>query len=69
MGDIPDCALFRDPVLEKYLQPYFEIIEAAQVGNITKSEEALSTHSGRFLIKVAYTVIWRLGHNVIKSAL
>jgi hypothetical protein len=31
MGDIPDCALFRDPVLEKYLQPYFEIIEGMTI--------------------------------------
>ncbi|EFP89182.1 uncharacterized protein PGTG_15023 [Puccinia graminis f. sp. tritici CRL 75-36-700-3] len=69
MGDIPDRALFRGPVLKKCLQPYFEIVQAVRVGDITKFEQALSTHSSRFLTDATYTLILRLRHNVIKTAL
>ncbi|KAH9461872.1 hypothetical protein MJO28_003369 [Puccinia striiformis f. sp. tritici] len=69
MGDIPDRALFRGPVLKKCLQPYFEIVQAVRVGDITKFEQALSTHSSLFLADATYTLILRLRHNVIKTAL
>ncbi|KAH9822995.1 proteasome regulatory subunit C-terminal-domain-containing protein [Melampsora americana] len=69
MGDIPDRALFRGPVLKKCLQPYFEIVQAVRVGDITKFEQALSVHSTRFLADATYTLILRLRHNVIKTAL
>ncbi|MBW0472340.1 hypothetical protein O181_012055 [Austropuccinia psidii MF-1] len=69
MGDIPDRALFRGPVLKKCLQPYFEIVQAVRVGDITKFELALHAHSSRFLADSTYTLILRLRHNVIKTAL
>ncbi|KAG0140952.1 hypothetical protein CROQUDRAFT_664504 [Cronartium quercuum f. sp. fusiforme G11] len=69
MGDIPDRALFRGPVLKKCLQPYFEIVQAVRIGDITKFEQALSAHSTRFLTDATYTLILRLRHNVIKTAL
>ncbi|CAH7665792.1 26S proteasome non-ATPase regulatory subunit 3 [Phakopsora pachyrhizi] len=69
MGDIPDRALFRGPVLKKCLQPYFEIVQAVRVGDITRFEEALNIHSRRFLADQTYTLILRLRHNVIKTAL
>lgn len=69
MGDIPDRALFRGPVLKKCLQPYFEIVQAVRIGDITKFEQALDTYSSRFLVDATYTLILRLRHNVIKTAL
>ncbi|KAH9461861.1 hypothetical protein Pst134EB_005778 [Puccinia striiformis f. sp. tritici] len=56
-------------ILKKCLQPYFEIVQAVRVGDITKFEQALSTHSSLFLADATYTLILRLRHNVIKTAL
>ncbi|KAI9613454.1 hypothetical protein H4Q26_010058 [Puccinia striiformis f. sp. tritici PST-130] len=67
MGDIPDRALFRGPVLKKCLQTVFR--NPVRVGDITKFEQALSTHSSLFLADATYTLILRLRHNVIKTAL
>lgn len=39
------------------------------MGDITKFEQALNAHSTRFLADATYTLILRLRHNVIKTAL
>ena len=36
MGDIPDRGLFRHPVLEKALVPYFEIVKGKDVSSIPR---------------------------------
>ena len=36
MGDIPDRGLFRHPVLEKALVPYFDIVKGKDVSSIPR---------------------------------
>ena len=45
------------------------VFAAVRVGDITRFEQALSNHSSRFLTDATYTLILRLRHNVIKTAL
>jgi 26S proteasome regulatory subunit N3 len=86
MGDIPDRALFRQPVLRKALVPYFQIVQgkspspsphirranissAVRVGDLEAFQTALNNHSPRFHLDGTYSLILRLRHNVIKTAL
>ncbi|GHJ84129.1 hypothetical protein NliqN6_0531 [Naganishia liquefaciens] len=69
MGDIPERALFRQPVLRKALVPYFQIVQAVRVGDLEAFQTALNTHASRFHMDGTYSLILRLRHNVIKTAL
>lgn len=69
MGDIPDRSIFRQPVLKKALVPYFQIVQAVRVGDLEAFQTALTTHSSRFVADGTHTLILRLRHNVIKTAL
>ncbi|KAI5454096.1 26S proteasome non-ATPase regulatory subunit [Naganishia albida] len=69
MGDIPERSLFRQPVLRKALVPYFQIVQAVRVGDLEAFQTALTTHASRFHADGTYSLILRLRHNVIKTAL
>lgn len=69
MGDIPDRSIFRQPVLKKALVPYFQIVQAVRVGDLEAFQTALTSHASRFSADGTHTLILRLRHNVIKTAL
>ncbi|GAA6063121.1 hypothetical protein JCM10212_002324 [Sporobolomyces blumeae] len=69
MGEIPERRIFREQVLRKALRPYLEIAQAVRVGDIQAFNKALSTHSATFTNDRTLTLIHRLRHNVIKTAL
>ncbi|KAJ9120806.1 hypothetical protein QFC22_002740 [Naganishia vaughanmartiniae] len=69
MGDIPERALFRQPILRKALVPYFQIVQAVRVGDLEAFQTALNNHASRFHADGTYSLILRLRHNVIKTAL
>ncbi|KAF9580855.1 26S proteasome non-ATPase regulatory subunit [Lunasporangiospora selenospora] len=69
MGEIPERSLFRQPVLRKALQPYFQITQAVRVGDLNKFQETLAANSNTFLADKNYTLILRLRHNVIKTGI
>ncbi|KAJ3159809.1 26S proteasome non-ATPase regulatory subunit [Geranomyces michiganensis] len=67
MGEIPDRAVFRQPILRKSLLPYLQITQAVRVGDLAKFQETLGQHAAIFRADKTYTLILRLRHNVIKT--
>ncbi|BEJ12013.1 hypothetical protein CspHIS471_0204730 [Cutaneotrichosporon sp. HIS471] len=68
-GRIPDRAMFRRPVLQHALLPYFEIVQAVRVGDVAAFQRAFTTHEQAFLADSTHFLILRLRHFVIRTAL
>lgn len=69
MGDIPDRALFRQPSLEREMQPYLSLVQAVRVGKIDGFLNVVQTHNAVFRHDGTYTLILRLRQNVIKTGI
>ena len=69
MGDIPDRSTFRQPSLERALQPYFQLVQAFRVGDPDSFEKIVRMHSDTFRRDGTYTMILRLRQNVIKTGI
>lgn len=69
MGDIPDRALFRQPMLEKPLRPYFALVKAVRIGELDAFFETLDAHADTFKKDGTYTLVLRLRQNVIKTGI
>lgn len=69
MGIIPERSVFKQPLLEKSLDPYFEVARAVRVGDIIQFNETIKKHSGAFKKDGTYTLVFRLGQNVIKTGI
>ncbi|KAK5995542.1 putative 26S proteasome regulatory subunit rpn3 [Cladobotryum mycophilum] len=69
MGDIPDRATFRQPLLEDALHPYFLLVRAVRVGNLEDFETIIADHADTFRRDGTYTLILRLRQNVIKTGI
>ncbi|KAI9884935.1 MAG: hypothetical protein M1823_003282 [Watsoniomyces obsoletus] len=69
MGDIPDRAVFRQPRLERALEPYFLLVQAVRVGDMEAFLHTVSTYHSTFRHDGTYTLIRRLRQNVIKTGL
>lgn len=69
MGDIPDRSLFRRPLLRQSLASYFQLVQAVRIGDLASFSTVLSTHSSKFTQDGTLSLILRLRHNVIKTAL
>ncbi|CAH1755914.1 13089_t:CDS:10 [Entrophospora sp. SA101] len=69
MGEIPERALFRQPVLKKPLVPYLKLVQAVRIGDLSKFQEALAKYAEVFRKDKNYTLILRLRHNVIKTGI
>ncbi|KND03500.1 proteasome regulatory particle lid subunit RPN3 [Spizellomyces punctatus DAOM BR117] len=67
MGEIPDRAIFRQPMLRKSLVPYLQITQAVRIGDLAKFQETLAQHGATFRADKTFTLILRLRHNVIKT--
>ncbi|KAG7571407.1 hypothetical protein FFLO_00590 [Filobasidium floriforme] len=69
MGDIPERSVFRRPVLRKALSPYFQLVQAVRIGDLEAFQNVLTTHASKFASDGTHSLIVRLRHNVIKTAL
>ncbi|KAI9816547.1 MAG: 26S proteasome non-ATPase regulatory subunit [Pycnora praestabilis] len=69
MGDIPDRLIFRQPSLERALQPYFLLVQAVRVGDLEGFLKTVQMHSSTFRRDGTYTLILRLRQNVIKTGI
>ncbi|KAI9758251.1 MAG: hypothetical protein M4579_003110 [Chaenotheca gracillima] len=69
MGDIPDRAIFRQPTLERALQPYFLLVRAVRVGDLEGFSKIVQAHHETFRRDSTYTLILRLRQNVIKTGI
>ncbi|WRT66189.1 uncharacterized protein IL334_003142 [Kwoniella shivajii] len=68
-GVIPERAMFRKPVLKQALLPYFQIVQAVRIGDVTGFQQAFQAHEKVFLADSTHFLILRLRHFVIKTAL
>jgi 26S proteasome regulatory subunit N3 len=69
MGDIPDRGLFRQPLLEAALYPYFKLVQAVRVGDLQAFLRCVSNYESVFRKDGTYTLILRLRQNVIKTGI
>ncbi|MCJ1314456.1 26S proteasome non-ATPase regulatory subunit [Agyrium rufum] len=69
MGDIPDRATFRQPSLERALQPYLQLVQAVRGGDLDNFVALVQMHNETFRRDGTYTLILRLRSNVIKTGI
>eukprot|EP00117_Sycon_ciliatum_P009728 scpid25353/ scgid11903/ 26S proteasome non-ATPase regulatory subunit 3; 26S proteasome regulatory subunit RPN3; 26S proteasome regulatory subunit S3; Proteasome subunit p58 len=69
LGLIPDRALFRQSVLKKPLQPYFELTQAVRGGDLQQFTEVCSKFHEKFEADKTINLIIRLRQNVIKAGI
>lgn len=69
MGDIPDRAIFRQPSLERAMQPYLRLVQAVSVGDLDGFLNLVQTYNATFRRDGTYTLILRLRQNVIKTGI
>ena len=69
LGDIPERQIFRQTALRRSLAPYFQLTQAVRLGNLQRFGEVLDTFGEKFRQDHTFTLIIRLRHNVIKTAI
>ncbi|OAL35789.1 hypothetical protein AYO20_04939 [Fonsecaea nubica] len=69
MGDIPDRAIFRQPSLEKALQPYLQLVQAVSSGDVIGFQTLVQRYNATFRKDDTYTLILRLRQNVIRTGI
>lgn len=69
LGNIPERQIFRQAPLRRSLAPYFQLTQAVRMGNLQRFGEVLENFSPKFQQDNSYTLIIRLRHNVIKTAI
>lgn len=69
LGNIPERQVFRQNLLRKSLVPYFQLTQAVRLGNLKKFGEVVESFGPKFQQDHTYTLIIRLRHNVIKTAI
>lgn len=69
MGIIPERSVFKQPMLQKSLAPYFDVARAVRDGDIVKFNETIKKHSSVLKKDGTYTLVFRLRQNVIKTGI
>jgi len=69
LGDIPERQVFRQAALRRSLAPYFQLTQAVRMGNLQRFGEVLENFGDKFKQDHTFTLIIRLRHNVIKTAI
>lgn len=69
LGNIPERQTFRHATLRKSLVPYLQLTQTVRMGNLKRFSEVVKNFSMKFQQDHTYTLIIRLRHNVIKTAI
>ncbi len=69
MGDIPERSIFNQPELRLALKPYLAVTQAVRNGDLRQFNEVVAQYSDAFKSDKNYTLVQRLGHNVLKIGL
>ncbi|KAK9870438.1 hypothetical protein WA026_008006 [Henosepilachna vigintioctopunctata] len=69
LGDIPERQIFRQASMRHSLAPYFQLTQAVRMGNLHRFGEVLENFGPQFRLDHTFTLILRLRHNVIKTAI
>ncbi|XP_068140769.1 probable 26S proteasome non-ATPase regulatory subunit 3 [Drosophila tropicalis] len=69
LGNIPERVVFRQAGLRQSLAPYFQLTQAVRMGNLKRFGDVVSQFGPKFQLDHTFTLIIRLRHNVIKTAI
>jgi len=69
MGEIPERSTFHIKHLRRSLIPYFKLTQAVRIGDVTEFAAVVEKFKRGFVRDGIYSLIVRLRHNVIKTAL
>jgi 26S proteasome regulatory subunit N3 len=69
MGDIPERSLFNQAELRVPLRPYLALTQVVRNGDLQQFNSVVEKYGSSFKADKNYTLILRLGHNVIKTGL
>lgn len=69
LGDIPERQIFRQAALRRSVAPYFQLTQTVRMGNLQRFGEVLENFGEKFRQDNTFTLIIRLRHNVIKTAI
>mmetsp|Transcript_5920 Transcript_5920/g.8975 ORF Transcript_5920/g.8975 Transcript_5920/m.8975 type:complete len:493 (+) Transcript_5920:33-1511(+) len=69
MGDIPERGGFNVPEFRVALLPYLALTQAVRAGDLHEFAQVMQTHGTVFKADKNYSLIRRLGHNVLKTGL
>jgi len=68
LGNIPERQVFLQKELKVALHPYLQVTQAVKSGEVKRFGDVLKTFETQFRADHTYTLITRLHHNVIKTA-
>jgi len=68
LGNIPERSSFLAPQLKRALAPYLQLTQAVKSGDLIRFGEVLEMYVDQFDSDHTYTLILRLHHNVVKTA-
>ncbi|KAK9390637.1 proteasome regulatory subunit C-terminal-domain-containing protein [Lipomyces mesembrius] len=69
MGDIPERSWFREPMYEKALSPYMDLVKAVRIGEVPQFSDTIEKYGAVFKKDGTYMLILRLRQNVIKTGI
>lgn len=69
LGEIPDRALFQQPIYRKTLVPYFELTACVRIGDLAGFKRVAEAHHMQFRKDKTHHLIVRLRRNVIRTGL
>jgi len=69
LGNIPERQLFLQKAHKEALAPYFELTKSVRSGNVESFQAVLKKYTSVFEGDKTFTLIHRLHHNVVKTAI
>ncbi|XP_059082985.1 probable 26S proteasome non-ATPase regulatory subunit 3 [Tigriopus californicus] len=69
LGEIPERRTFLQKENKRALAPYLMLTQAVRSGDVKRFDETLENYAPQFKTDHTYTLILRLHHNVIKTAI
>jgi 26S proteasome regulatory subunit N3 len=69
MGEIPERSLFNQQELCIALEPYYALTLAVRNGDVIMFHQVVKEYETAFQADKTYTLVQRLGHNVLKTGL
>ena len=69
MGEVPNRQVFNQKEFQKYLAPYFQIVNSVKMGEMEKFNQLVARYQKMFQADKVLSLIHRLKHTVIKFGL
>merc|ERR1712080_179303 len=68
LGNIPERQTFVAPEVKHSLAPYLQLTQAVKTGDVGRFDEVVKKFASQFQADFTYSLIVRLHHNVVKTA-